>query len=52
MTPVGGDISLHDDEFDDVKWFPAEQALKTMTYSNEAKVVEKGLAVASRRSTA
>lgn len=52
MTPVGGDISLHDDEFDDVKWFPAEQALKTMTYPNEAKVVEKGLAVASRRSTA
>ncbi len=52
MTPVGGDVSLHDDEFDDVMWFTARKALKAMTYPNEVKIVEKGLAVASGRSTA
>ena len=47
MSPTGGDIALHDAEFDDVRWFAAPDALKTMTYGNEAKVVEKGLSMAS-----
>ena len=47
MSVAGGDIAGHDAEFDEVRWFPIEQALKNMTYGNEAKVVEKGLAVAS-----
>ncbi len=47
MSPTGGDVALHDHEFDDVRWFPVGEALKTMTYENEAKVVEKGLSMAS-----
>ena len=49
MDPVGGDTSLHDHEFDEARWFTAEDALKTMSYGNEAKVVEKGLSLAVRR---
>ena len=47
MSVAGGDISRHDAEFDEVRWFPVEHALKSMTYGNEAKVVEKGLSMAS-----
>ena len=47
MSAKGGDISQHDREFDHVRWFPAGEALKVMTYGNEVKVVEKGLSMAS-----
>lgn len=46
MTPTGGDLSRHDDEFDFVQWFPLCQAIDAMTYPNEARLVEKGTAVA------
>lgn len=48
MNPIGGDISLHDHEFDQVRWFPIDDALRTMSYENEAAVVEKGLSMAVR----
>ena len=48
MKPIGGDISLHDHEFDAVRWFPVDDALRTMSYENEAAVVEKGLSMAVR----
>ena len=47
MTATGGDMSRHDSEFDDVRWFPASEALRAMTYQNEVKVVEKGLSMAA-----
>ena len=47
MTATGGDMSLHDGEFDDVRWFPVPEALRTMTHQNEVKVVEKGLSMAA-----
>ena len=47
MSATGGDTSRHDHEFDEVRWFPVQEALSTMTYGNEAKLVEKGLALAS-----
>ena len=47
MSPVGGDFARHDHEFDQVGWFPAEQAIETMTYGNEAELVKKGISVAS-----
>ncbi len=49
MDPIGGDTSRHDHEFDQVQWFSVEDALKTMSYGNEAKVVEKGLSLAVQR---
>ncbi len=41
MQAVGGDLSLHDHEFDRVGWFPVEEALRLMTYPNEARIVRK-----------
>lgn len=46
MSPVGGDLSQHDDEFDEVKWFSASDAVRAMTYENEVGVVKKSLAMA------
>ena len=51
MTAVGGDLGLHDDEFDDVRWFAPDDALKAMTYENEANIVEKSIPLASKESS-
>ena len=48
MSATGGDTSRHDYEFDEVRWFPVTEALTTLTYKNEAKIVEKGLSMAPR----
>ena len=31
MRPVGGDLSLHDHEFDEVLWWPLEEAIELVT---------------------
>jgi 8-oxo-dGTP pyrophosphatase MutT (NUDIX family) len=49
MRPVGGSTAQHDGEFDDVRWFPAEEALRFMTYPNERDVVRKALALIEER---
>ncbi|MDP7579652.1 MAG: NUDIX hydrolase [SAR202 cluster bacterium] len=49
MEVTGGDMSDHDNEFDEVMWFSAEEALKKITYENEAKIVEKGLSLVSEK---
>ena len=43
MRPTGGDTNKHDHEFDEVRWFPGEEALRILNYANEAKTVEKAL---------
>jgi 8-oxo-dGTP pyrophosphatase MutT (NUDIX family) len=45
MSATGGDVSLHDQEFDEVRWLPADQAVETMTYEDEVEIVKKGLSV-------
>ena len=52
MNPVGGDVSLHDDEFDEVRWFAAQDALDAVTYENEARIVEKSFSLAAKGSSA
>ena len=49
MQVTGGDMSDHDNEFDEVRWFPAEEALRKITYENEAKIVKKGLSLVSKK---
>jgi bis(5'-nucleosidyl)-tetraphosphatase len=39
FQPVGGDPSLHDHEFDEVRWVPVQEALKLLTYPNEARIL-------------
>ena len=45
MSPIGGDLSLHDPEFDVVQWFHEKGALKVMTYADEVGIMEKALAM-------
>ena len=44
MRAVGGSTEEHDGEFDEVRWFPVEEALSIMQYPNEARTLEKALA--------
>lgn len=50
MNPTGGDISLHDHEFDYVQWLPGEEAVRTLTYQNEVGIVEEALSMVSKKS--
>jgi 8-oxo-dGTP pyrophosphatase MutT (NUDIX family) len=43
MRPVGGDPSLHDHEFDEVRWSPVQEALKMLTYQNEVRILRQAL---------
>jgi 8-oxo-dGTP pyrophosphatase MutT (NUDIX family) len=49
MRPTGGDPELHDHEFDEVRWVPVQEALKLMSYSNEAKIVRQALELIRER---
>jgi 8-oxo-dGTP pyrophosphatase MutT (NUDIX family) len=46
MSAIGGDIGLHDEEFDLVEWVPADQAIEKLTFKNESRIVEKALPMA------
>ena len=49
MRPVSGDVSLHDHEFDEVQWIPAQEALKLLTHKNEARILRQALEVAEEK---
>ncbi len=51
MKAVGGDISEHDAEFDEVVWLPTDEALRRLTYENEARILEKAVALAKDSAT-
>lgn len=41
MRATGGDVSLHDHEMEDVRWFPLEQALEKAAYRGERDVLQR-----------
>ncbi len=43
MECVGGDTSRHDSEYDIVEWRPVKDALKALTFRNEANMVAKAI---------
>ena len=49
MSPVGGATELHDPEFDVVRWFRSDEALRVLIYPNEADVLRRALEVISKR---
>jgi len=49
FKPIGGDTSLHDHEFDDVRWFPVEDALRLLTYRNEGRILRQAIGMAEER---
>ena len=51
MSAIGGDVNQHDREFDTVQWLPAGDALETLSYDNEVRIVQKGAALVSRQTS-
>ena len=48
MRPIGGALELHDEEFDEVRWAPASEALALLTHATERSVVERAMALIER----
>jgi 8-oxo-dGTP pyrophosphatase MutT (NUDIX family) len=51
MHPIGGDPSLHDHEFDEVRWIPVQEGLKLLTYQNEARILRMAIDMVGDGST-
>jgi len=45
MEPIGGDLSQHDHEFDQVRWIPFDQAPTFLTFETERALVAKAAEV-------
>jgi 8-oxo-dGTP pyrophosphatase MutT (NUDIX family) len=43
MRATGGDVADHDEEMEDVRWFPARRAAKRAAYRGEREVVERAV---------
>lgn len=41
MRRTGGDVRHHDDEMEDVRWFPLADALRLAAYKGEREVLER-----------
>jgi 8-oxo-dGTP pyrophosphatase MutT (NUDIX family) len=49
LRPTGGHTNGHDGEFDVVRWFPAEEALRLVTRPNERRVLHRALLLLAQR---
>jgi 8-oxo-dGTP pyrophosphatase MutT (NUDIX family) len=47
MRAVGGDPTKHDHEMEDVRWFPADDAVQRADYTSERRMIERALAALS-----
>jgi|SRR5579884_675003 8-oxo-dGTP pyrophosphatase MutT (NUDIX family) len=47
MEPTGGDVSLHDQEYEVVRWFPIADAEALMSYHNELEMLRRAVALLS-----
>ena len=43
MRATGGDVADHDEEMEDVRWFPARRAVKRAAYRGERDVLERAV---------
>lgn len=44
MHATGGDVSQHDDEMEEVRWFPLSVVLRRATYKGEREVLQRAAA--------
>jgi 8-oxo-dGTP pyrophosphatase MutT (NUDIX family) len=44
MRATGGDIAVHDQEMEDVRWFPLQAALARAAYRGEREVLQRAAA--------
>lgn len=49
MEAVGGDVSLHDHEYDDARWFPLDGAVQRLAYANEAELARAAAKLLRKR---
>jgi 8-oxo-dGTP pyrophosphatase MutT (NUDIX family) len=49
MHAIGGRLEDHDHEFDEVGWFPIEEALQRMTHATERGVVQRAVELLAAR---
>lgn len=47
MRSTGGDISAHDSEMEEVRWFPLRTAIKRAAYRGERDVIERAAEIVS-----
>jgi ADP-ribose pyrophosphatase YjhB (NUDIX family) len=48
MRATGGDISNHDNEVEEVRFFPLDEAADQVTYASERKLIEQARATCER----
>jgi 8-oxo-dGTP pyrophosphatase MutT (NUDIX family) len=46
MRPVGGDVSLHDQEYDDVRWVPVREARRMLSYETYREILNRAIEAA------
>ena len=44
MDAVGGDLSLHDHEMEEVRFFPIREAIRVTDYRTEREIIERAAA--------
>jgi 8-oxo-dGTP pyrophosphatase MutT (NUDIX family) len=44
MNAIGGDVSEHDHELEEVRWFPLSEAIERADYRSERDVIERAAA--------
>jgi 8-oxo-dGTP pyrophosphatase MutT (NUDIX family) len=44
MRATGGDVSLHDHEMEEVRWFPLAAAVRRAAYKGEREILERAAA--------
>ena len=49
MEAMGGDVTLHDAEYDEARWFAFADALTQLTYVNEVEVVRRAAPLIEKR---
>lgn len=47
MRATGGDVTNHDDEMEDVRWFAGRRAIKRASYRGERDLVERAVELLS-----
>lgn len=48
LEAIGGDVSLHDAEYDEARWFPLSVALRRVTFDNEADMLRRAQPLIAR----
>jgi len=47
MEPIGGDTSEHDHEYDEVRWVPADEARRLLSFDTYREILDRALAAAT-----